>query len=658
MKIVLPEGSVRQVEPGARVRDVLALLEGEQAKDAVGIRAGKELLDLESCLSSNAGGDGTLTAANGDERALPIRVVKLKEDTDDTKLLYRHSFSHILAQAVKRLYPSAKLAIGPAIAEGFYYDFDVDKPFTPDDLERISAEMKNVIKENHRFERLEMSVEEARSMLEERDEPYKLELLEQFAGRGEAISFYRDGEFIDLCRGPHIRYTGQVKHFKLLEVAGAYWRGDERNKMLQRIYGTAFLSKEDLEKYLWQLEEAKKRDHRRLGKELDLFSTNPDTVGGGLILWHPKGGLVRYLVEEHCKEKHLHGGYDFVFTPHIGRAQLWQTSGHLDFYKDSMYAPLDIDGQEYYLKPMNCPFHVQIFKSSVRSYRDLPLRFAEWGTVYRFERSGVLHGLTRVRGFTQDDAHLFCRPDQMPPEIDRVLDFSLSLLRDFGFTEFHLALSTRPEKRVGPDSSWDAAEEALRASLNRSGLPFTVKEGDGAFYGPKIDLHLNDALGRSWQLSTIQFDFNLPERFDLSFIGDDGKEHRPYMIHRALLGSIERFFGVLIEHHGGAFPVWLAPVQAVVLPIAERHQDYAEQVLLQLVQNGLRAEIDASNNTLNYRIRHAQTQKVPYMLVVGDRERDQQSAAIRVRTGEDMGAKPIADFLELIREKIASKASI
>ena len=646
MKLSFADGIELNVAAGSRVRDALQALPEDHAKDAIGLRVGDLLFDLESRIDSTT--DSSFQAS----------VIKLKDDTTDTKLLYRHSFSHILAQAVKRLYPSTKLAIGPAIDSGFYYDFDVDQPFTPEDLEKISVEMRTIIKENHRFERIDMTVDEARTLLQERGEHYKLELLEEFAGRGEAITFYKDGEFVDLCKGPHVRYTNQVKHFKLLDVAGAYWRGNEKNKMLQRIYGTAFLTKEDLEQHLWQLEEAKKRDHRRLGKDLDLFSSNAETVGGGLILWHPKGGLIRYLIEEHCKEKHLKGGYDFVFTPHIGRAQLWQTSGHLDFYKDGMYAPIDIEGQEYYLKPMNCPFHVQIYKSSVRSYRDLPLRFAEWGTVYRFERSGTLHGLTRVRGFTQDDAHLFCRPDQMPEEIDKVLHFSLNLLRDFGFTDFHLRLSTRPEKRVGTDENWEAAESALRGALERSGLPFKVNEGDGAFYGPKIDVYLYDALQRAWQLSTIQFDFNLPERFDLGFVGDDGKVHRPYMVHRALLGSMERFFGVLIEHHGGAFPLWLAPTQAVVLPIAERHTDYGLEVVAALKEAGLRVDIDASNNTLNYRIRHAQTQKIPYMLVVGDREAEERKAAVRVRTGDDLGPLSVDEIVKLFRERIAAKATL
>ena len=643
MKIVTPDGQAHDAAPGISVFEFLKSLGDDALQDAIGVKLGKQILDMQTALPADGG---------------TLEIVRLKDDTKEARLMYRHSMSHVLAQAVRRLYGNVKLAIGPAIDDGFYYDFEVEKPFTPEDLEKISEEMRKVIKENHKFERMQLTPAEAEAKLNEMQEPYKLELLNDIKGRGESISFYQDGDFVDLCAGPHVRFTNQVKHFKLLDVAGAYWRGDENNKMLQRIYGTAFLKKEDLEEYLWKLEEAKKRDHRRLGRELDLFSTRPDTVGGGLILWHPKGGLMRHIIEDHCKKKHLAGGYQFVYTPHIGRAKLWETSGHLDFYKEGMYAPIEIEGQEYYLKPMNCPFHTQIYSSSIRSYRDLPLRFAEWGTVYRFERSGTLHGLTRVRGFTQDDAHLFCRRDQMPEEIDRVLEFSISLLRDFGFESFELFLSTRPEKRVGDEADWDAAEAALRAALERSGLPFDVNEGDGAFYGPKIDIYVRDALNRGWQLSTIQFDFNLPVRFDLNYIGDDGHQHRPYMIHRALLGSIERFFGVMLEHYSGAFPPWLAPVQAVVLPIADRHQAYAEQVLAQLKEAGLRADLDASSNTLNYRIREAQTQKVPYMLVVGDREAENRTAAVRIRNGEDLGALPLGEAVSLIRTKVEAHGAL
>ncbi|HIQ05887.1 MAG TPA: threonine--tRNA ligase, partial [Anaerolineae bacterium] len=577
--------------------------------------------------------------------------------------------AHVMAQAVLEMFPEGKIAIGPPIEDGFYYDFDLPRPLTPEDLEQLEKRMRQIITGRHPFVRREVTPEEAREIF--KDQPYKLELIDDILSRGTdeygekvegppIVSTYRHDNFEDLCRGPHVEHTGQIPPdgFKLLSVAGAYWRGDERNPMLQRIYGTAWKSKKELQAYLRRLEEAKKRDHRRLGKELDLFSTSPDSVGGGLILWHPKGALVRHLTEEHCKKRHLEAGYQFVYTPHIGRATLWQQSGHLDFYKENMYAPIEIEGQAYYLKPMNCPFHVEIYKSRMRSYRELPLRYAEWGTVYRFERSGVLHGLTRVRGFTQDDAHLFCRPDQMPAEIDRVLQFSLSILRDFGFEDFELCLSTRPEKRVGDDQHWDEAEAALLESLQRSRLPFDIKEGDGAFYGPKIDIYVRDALGRPWQLSTIQFDFNLPERFDLHYIAPDGSQQRPYMIHRALLGSMERFFGVLIEHYGGAFPVWLSPVQAILIPIADRHNAYAEAVAERLQAGGVRVEVDSSSDRMNAKIRNAQLQKIPYMLVVGDREMEEKTVNLRLRTGEKRGTMSVDEFQTFVQQVIAEKRSI
>jgi len=634
------EGGVFEGASGATVQEVISSLGLEEKKTPIGIVLNsKILLDLQTPVLTEG----------------KAKVAYLEDDSPEVRLFYRHSFSHVLAQAVRRLHPAAKLAIGPAIDNGFYYDFDVEKPFTPDDLKAITAEMKKIISEGHAFVRKEVSPEEAEELIKKMDEPYKLELLNDIRGRGEKISFYEDGEFLDLCAGPHVPTTKSVRNFKLLEIAGAYWKGSEANKMLQRIYGTAFLDKAGLIQYTQQIEEAKKRDHRRLGKELDLFSTHPDTVGGGLVLWHPKGGLIRYLIEQHCRERHLESGYDFVFSPHIGRANLWQTSGHLEFYKEGMYSPIDIEGQEYYLKPMNCPFHVEIFGSRIRSYRDMPMRFAEWGTVYRFERSGTLHGLTRVRGFTQDDAHLFCRPDQMPEEIDTVLHFSINLLRDFGFSEFSIKLSTRPEKRVGEESRWDAAEDALRSALERSGIDYSVNEGDGAFYGPKIDLCVKDAVGREWQLSTIQFDFNLPERFDISYVGDDGKTHRPYMLHRALLGSMERFFGVLIEHYGGAFPLWLAPEQVRILPVAERHLEFAERVKQSLLPHKLRVEIDSSSNTLGYKVRSAQTEKVPYVFVIGDKELESSSVSIRKRGGEDLGVKSIEDVISFLLNEVSSK---
>ena len=643
MQLVTPDGHRLDVHaPGEPLGKVLSNEDPDLKGQVVGAKFDGTVVDL------------TYRLPEDEDQELQLLTL----EDDDAKWLYRHSMAHVLAQAVKRLYPDAKLAIGPPIEEGFYYDFDVEEPFTPEDLERISEEMERIIKEKHQFRRFELPRDEAREKLEEMGEPYKLEILDELED-DETISFYQDGEFVDLCRGPHAKHTGQVKHFKILDNAGAYWRGDETKRMLQRIYGTAFYRAEDLEAFLKRREEAAKRDHRRLGRELDLFSTKSDSVGGGLVLWHPKGALVRHLIEEYCKTVHLEGKYDFVYTPHIGKADLWEKSGHLGFYAENMYAPVDIEGQKYYLKPMNCPFHIEIFRSQTRSYRDLPLRFAEWGTVYRFERSGVLHGLTRVRGFTQDDAHLFCRPDQMPAEIDRVIKFSLDLLKDFGFTQFQLYLSTRPEERVGDESDWDESEKALEDALERSGLPYEVFEGDGAFYGPKIDIYVKDALDRPWQLSTIQFDFNLPERFDIHYIGEDGREHRPYMVHRALLGSIERFFGVYLEHCAGAFPVWLAPVQVSVLPIAERHVDYANRVLERLEAEGLRAEMNYSDHkTLSYRVRDAQMKKIPYMLVMGDREVENEQVSLRLRTEEDKGAQSLDQFIEFVNEKVASKADL
>lgn len=575
----------------------------------------------------------------------------------------RHSSAHVMAQAVLEMFPDGKYTIGPPIEDGFYYDFELPRPLTPDDLQAIEVRMREIISGDHAFMKRILSAQEAKEIF--RDQPYKLELiagLEQggFDEYGEPlaekpeISIYTQDTFVDLCRGPHVVSTAQINPdgLKLLNVAGAYWRGDENNPMLQRIYGTAWKSANDLEEYLWKLEEARKRDHRKLGRELDLFSINEE-VGAGLILWHPKGGMIRKIAEDYCRQQHEKGGYEFVYSPHIGKANLWETSGHLDWYQDNMYAPLDIEGQRYFLKPMNCPFHVHIFKNQLRSYRDLPLRYAEWGTVYRFERSGVLHGLLRVRGFTQDDAHLFCRPDQMPEEIDRVLQFSLDLLRDFGFSEFEAYLSTRnQDKFAGDPGDWEAPTEALRLALERAGVPYQVDEGEATFYGPKIDLKVRDALGREWQLSTIQFDFNLPERFDLKYIGEDGLEHRPYMIHRALLGSMERFFGVLIEHFAGAFPVWLAPVQAALIPIADRHLEYADSLAERFKSKGMRVQVDSRRERMNAKIRDAQMNKIPYMLIIGDREMEADQVSVRLRSGEDLGSMQVDDFLGLALQAV------
>ncbi len=588
-----------------------------------------------------------------------------KEKYQESQLYrIRHSAAHVMAQAVMEMFPGeAKIAIGPPIEDGFYYDFDLPRALTPEDLEALEKRMREIISGKFAFDREVISADEARDMFA--DQPYKIELIEGLEAGGfdeygepieevPEISIYTQDTFTDLCRGPHVPSTEALNPdgIKLLNVAGAYWRGDENRPMLQRIYGTAWESADALEQYLWKLEEAQKRDHRRLGKELDLF-TMSEEIGPGLILWSPKGGMVRKIAEDYCREEHERGGYEFVYSPHIGKSKLWETSGHLDWYQEGMYAPLDIEGQQYYLKPMNCPFHIEIFKSRTRSYRDLPIRYAEWGTVYRYERSGVLHGLLRVRGFTQDDAHLFCRPDQMPQEIDRVLQFSLNILRAFGFEDFQAYLSTRnAEKFAGKPEDWEAPTEALRQALERAEIPYEIDEGEATFYGPKIDIKVRDALGREWQLSTIQFDFNLPERFDLAYVGEDGQDHRPYMIHRALMGSMERFMGVLIEHYAGAFPLWLAPVQAVLIPIADRHVDYAHDVAGQLGVAGFRAEVDERSDRMNAKIRDAQLQKIPYMLVVGDREVEANQVAVRVRAGDDLGAISIKSLIERLQGEV------
>lgn len=563
----------------------------------------------------------------------------------------RHSAAHIMAEAVLKLFPDAKLGIGPPIDTGFYYDFELPRPLTPEDLPKIEALMQHRIASNVPFIREEISKEEARRLFAH--QPYKLELIEEI--EGERVSLYRHGDFVDLCQGPHVERTGQVGAFKLLSVAGAYWRGDERRPMLQRIYGALFETQEELEQYLHRLEEAQRRDHRRLGRELDFFSFHEE-YGPGLVFWHPKGARVRAIIEDFWRQEHYRRGYELVYTPHIGKASLWQTSGHLDFYAENMYPPMDIDGQLYYLKPMNCPFHIQIYKSRVRSYRELPIRLAELGTVYRYERSGVLHGLLRVRGFTQDDAHIFCRPDQVEGEVEACLDFMLLFFDAFGFRDFRVYLAVRDQEGsyAGSQEDWEMAQTVLRRVIEARGLPYEVDVGGAVFYGPKIDVKLVDVLGREWQCTTIQFDFNLPERFDLTYVASDGARQRPYMVHRAMLGSMERFLGVLIEHYGGAFPLWLAPVQAVVIPIADRHQEYAQQVASRLRQAGLRVEVDARPERMQAKIRDAQLQKVPYMLIVGDREARAGAVAVRLRTGQDLGSVPLEDFIRRVQDEVAA----
>lgn len=566
--------------------------------------------------------------------------------SDSEKLsTLRHSASHIMADAVLKLFPGTKLAIGPSIEDGFYYDFDCQVSFTPDDLKKIEDEMHKIIKSKAAFARQELSRKDAMDLF--KDNPYKIELITELA-ESETITIYKHGDFVDLCRGPHVDNTSELKAFKLLKVAGAYWRGDEKNKQLQRIYGTAFFKKEDLDAYLNLLEEAASRDHRKLGKELDLFSTMEE-YGAGLILWHPYGGRIRKAMEDFWRDAHVKNGYEILFTPHIARLDLWKKSGHWDFYRENMYSPMLVDDIEYELKPMNCPFHIMIYKSRLRSYKEFPLRWAELGTVYRHERSGVLHGLMRVRGFTQDDAHIFCRPDQLNDEIEKTIDFSIFVLKRFGFSNYDIYLSTKPPKFVGTDKEWDAATKALEGALKKLGLNYTVDPGEGVFYGPKIDIKIKDSLNRAWQCTTIQVDFNLPEKYELEFVSASGRE-KPIMIHRALMGSLERFFGVMIEHYKGAFPTWLAPVQAIVLSIGDAHVEYANSVCNKLKENDIRAEIDDRNEKLGFKIREAQLRKIPYILVIGQKEMESNKLAVRSREKGDLGTHDIDEFIKLINQ--------
>ena len=644
IRISLPDGSVKEVVAGTPILEVIASIGPRLAQAAVCVVVNGELRDVRESLTQ----DGALTVlTKEDERVLET---------------IRHTTSHIMAQAVKRLFPNAKLGIGPSIDEGFYYDLDLPVSLTDEDLEKIFAEMKTIISQNLPITRKELSADKARELLQSQGEIYKLELLDELSeiakNEGETITFFEQGEFSDLCRGPHLQSTGMVNPdaAKLLSVAGAYWRGDEKRPMLQRIYGTAWEKVADLEAYEWRQEEAAKRDHRKLGKDLDLFSIHEEG-GAGLVCWHPKGARLKRTIEEFWHQQHDLGGYETVATPHIGKATLWSISGHLDFYRDGMYSPMDIDGVDYYIKPMNCPYQILIYKTKVHSYRELPLRMAEMGTVYRYERSGVLHGLMRVRGFTIDDAHIICRPDQVDEEIRRVYEFSMNMLMAFGFKEFDIYLSTRPHegKAVGEIDQWEQATDALRAALDERGLPYQVDDGGGAFYGPKIDIKVKDTLGRSWQCSTIQFDFNLPDRFDMTYIAEDGKEHRPFMVHRALLGSLERFIGCLIEHYGGAFPVWLSPIQVNVIPIADRHSEYARSVAERMQAAGIRATVIETSERMNAKIRNAQLQKIPYMLVVGDREQEAGAVAVRLRTEEDLGDMQVDDVIQRIRTQIEEK---
>jgi len=549
------------------------------------------------------------------------------------------------------MFPDAKFGIGPATQDGFYYDFELPRPLTPEDLPVIETKMKELIKAGLPFSREELSREDARSLFAR--QPYKLELIEEIPD--EKVGVYRQGSFVDLCRGPHLASTSDIKAFKLVSIAGAYWRGDEHNPMLQRVYGVAFDTEEALDDYLKNLQEAARRDHRKLGKELDLFSIHEE-AGPGLVHWHPKGSTIRCVIEDFWKDEHFKRGYDLVYTPHIGKLDLWKTSGHWDFYRENMYDPIDVEGQEYVIKPMNCIGHILIYKTSQRSYRELPLRYAELGTVYRYERSGVLHGLSRVRGFTQDDAHIFCRFDQLEDEVAGVLELALFMVDTFGFSNYKVFLSTRPEKYAGDLKVWEEATDTLAMALERQKLAYEIDPGEGVFYGPKIDIKFEDAVGRGWQGPTIQVDFNLPARFEVNYVGEDGQEHMVAMVHRTVLGSMERFLASLIEHYGGAFPVWLAPVQAVVIPIADRHLEYARKLEAELKKEGIRGAVDARSETVNMKIRQAQLEKVPYMLVVGDREVADATVSVRLRSGEQVNAQPFADFKKKLKGIIASRS--
>ncbi len=616
-----------------------------------------ELSDLEKHLARSKALAVKINGRLSDLKALETikehdTVEAVTFDSEEGKNIYRHSTSHVMAHAVKRLFPEARVAIGPAIQDGFYYDFDINKTFTPEDLVSIEKEMEKIIKKDSPFVYREMSKEEAIRIFESVGEQYKVELLREIPD--EKVSVYEEDGFMDLCRGPHLSSTGKIAAIKLLSIAGAYWRGDEKRKMLQRIYGTSFSNPKELKKYLDFLEEVKKRDHRRIGKELDLFSINED-VGPGLILWHPNGALIRKTIEDFWRDEHLKAGYQLLYSPHIARLDLWRTSGHIDFYSENMYSPMEVEGTPYEIKPMNCPFHIHIYKSSLKSYREFPVRYAELGTVYRFERSGVLHGLLRVRGFTQDDAHIFTREDQIEEEILNVLDFILFILRTFGFEQFDTYLSTRPEKYVGTDEHWMKATAALESALRAKGLAYNIDAGGGAFYGPKIDIKVKDSLGRAWQCSTIQVDFNLPERFDITYRGPDGREHRPIMVHRALMGSLERFFGVLVEHYAGAFPLWLAPVQVSVLTISEKHAPYAGEIASALRQKGIRAELDADSEKISNKVRKSTVRKVPYAVVIGDKESEQGSMSLRRRNGENVGPFTCDELISFLSEEINAR---
>ncbi|GAB4362804.1 MAG: threonine--tRNA ligase [Calditrichia bacterium] len=634
IKIKFPDGDVKEFEKGVSGLQIAKSISPRLAKEATGIMVNGKVKSLPEPIEEDA------------------EIKFLTFDDPEGRDIFWHSSAHLMAHAIKRLYPQAKLGIGPPIEDGFYYDIELDRPITPEDFPQIEEEMKKIVDEDHPIVRKNLKREEALQFFKSIHEDLKLELIEELE---EEISAYSQNDFTDLCRGPHLPSTGRIgKHFKLLNVAGAYWRGDEHNQMLQRLYATAYPKKQMLEEHLRRIEEAKKRDHRKLGRTLDLFSIQ-ESIGSGLILWHPKGAMIRQQIERFTIDEHFKHGYELIYTPHVAKLNLWETSGHTGFYRENMFAPMVVEEVDYQLKPMNCPFHLSIYQSQLRSYRELPIRYFELGTVYRYERSGVLHGLMRVRGFTQDDAHIFCTPEQLNEEILRVLNFTLYILRTFGFSEYEIFLSTRPEKYVGTPENWDAATRALQYALDQSGLPYEIDPGEGVFYGPKIDIKIKDVLGRSWQCSTIQVDFNLPERFQLEYMGEDNQAHQPIMIHRALLGSVERFFGILIEHYGGAFPLWLAPVQAKVIPISERHLPYGQEIADRLKQAGIRVELDSRNEKMGFKIRDAEIQKIPYMLIVGDREEQDRQVSVRHKGEGDIGKMSVEEIIRRLQEEISEK---
>ena len=652
--VTLPDGGTQQLGAGLSLSDLVRQIDADLDGRVVAARLDGEGVDLSTVPPAGA------------------KVELVLMDSREGLSILRHSTAHLMAAAVQELYPEAKFAIGPPVEDGFYYDIDLPRPVSVEDLPVIEERMRVLQAQRLPYVRVEMPVEEALGLMKARGQTYKVEILEtirrhgtsrpdaveELGGEAEAggvVSFYQTHSFLDLCRGPHVPDTSFLRTFKLTHIAGAYWRGNERNPMLTRLYGTAFPTQEALERHLYRLEEAKRRDHRRVGRELDLFSIEEE-IGPGLVLWHPKGALIREIIETFWRREHRRRGYQLVYTPHVARAHLWDVSGHLSWYQENMFSGMEIEGQEYLVKPMNCPFHILIYRSHTRSYRDLPFRLGELGTVYRYERSGVLHGLLRVRGFTQDDAHIFCRPEQLESEVADALEMALAMLRAFGFPEHHLVLSVsdpnQMAKYAGSEEEWRRAESALERVLEKSGIAFDRVKGEAAFYGPKIDVSLVDVLGRWWQCGTIQVDFNMPDRFDLGYIGEDGRSHRPLMVHRALLGSLERFFGILIEHHGGAFPLWLAPVQVAILPVAERHEPYAQHVAERLDAAGVRVQIDDRNEKVGYRIRQAEVTKVPYIVVVGDREVEAHLVSVRERGRHERGAMPLETLLDELREMV------